>query len=185
MVLTVSFALSPVIGLCCHRHPSDMADPRPVGPTLPPLDLTPASRRQDHTTSPYAAASFVSTPLIAHRPEPALPSRCAPNAAASTASRPYVRDDGQRPSSERDGGSYELDLDVRRSRIFLQKGLDTRIDKLPVGQINGCNCFNMPHSRKAKAAFVAGQRWNALCHSAAGAVRFVLNNRNDDSTSSP
>jgi hypothetical protein len=25
MVLTVSFALSPVIGLSCHRHPVDMA----------------------------------------------------------------------------------------------------------------------------------------------------------------
>jgi hypothetical protein len=23
MVLTVSFALSPVIGLCCHRHPQE------------------------------------------------------------------------------------------------------------------------------------------------------------------
>ncbi len=29
--------------------------PRPVGPTLPSRDLTPASRRQDHTTSPSAA----------------------------------------------------------------------------------------------------------------------------------
>jgi hypothetical protein len=73
MVLTVSFVLSPVIGLSCHRHPSDMADPRPVGPTLPPLNLTPASRRQDHTTSPYAATSFVSMPPIAHRPFADLP----------------------------------------------------------------------------------------------------------------
>jgi hypothetical protein len=34
----------------------------PVGPTSPPLDLPPASRRQDHTTSPSAHASFVSAP---------------------------------------------------------------------------------------------------------------------------
>jgi hypothetical protein len=33
--------------------------PRPVGPASPPLDLTPASRRQDHTTSPSATASLV------------------------------------------------------------------------------------------------------------------------------
>src|SRR5258707_8768601 len=68
MVLTVSFVLSPVIGLSCHRHPANMVCPRPVGPTSPPLDLTPASRRQDHTTSPYAATSLVRSLLIAHRP---------------------------------------------------------------------------------------------------------------------
>ena len=44
MVLTAYFALSPVIGLSCHRHLAE----------LPPQDLTPASRRQDHTTSPSA-----------------------------------------------------------------------------------------------------------------------------------
>src|SRR5882757_2344717 len=65
---TTYFALSPVIGLSCHRHPADMVCPRPVGPTSPPLDLTPASRRQDHTTSPYAATSLVRSLLIAHRP---------------------------------------------------------------------------------------------------------------------
>ena len=43
MVLTVSFVLSPVIGLCCHRRLAGC-----------PQDLTPASRRQDHTTSPSA-----------------------------------------------------------------------------------------------------------------------------------
>src|SRR6201991_4289306 len=57
---------------------------------------------QDHQASPYAAASFVCAPFDRSRiwlnPEPALQFTCAPNAAASTASRPYVRDDGQRPS---------------------------------------------------------------------------------------
>ena len=43
-------------------------------------NLTPASRRQDHTTSPYASAPFVK------------------GASASTATRPNVRDDGRRPS---------------------------------------------------------------------------------------
>src|ERR1700688_1263742 len=77
--------------------------PRPVGPTLPSRDLTPASRRQDHTTSPSAAvlrqglrrawyrsaevrakaplASFVSAlhhrsrpkPPLRHFPRPTLP----------------------------------------------------------------------------------------------------------------
>ena len=49
MVLTVSFVLSPVTGLVCHRHLAGQI----------PRNLTPASGRQDHTTSPYASASFV------------------------------------------------------------------------------------------------------------------------------
>ncbi len=77
------------------------AYPRPVGPTcLRQLDTSNGCR--NHTASPYAATSFVCVLLIAHgprlNPKPALPSHFTPNAAASTASRPYVRDDGQRPS---------------------------------------------------------------------------------------
>jgi hypothetical protein len=45
MVLTGSFALSPAIGHFCHRRLR----------TLPSANLTPASRRQDHTTSPSAS----------------------------------------------------------------------------------------------------------------------------------
>jgi hypothetical protein len=49
--------------------------------------LTPATGRQDHTTSPYAPASFV------HARE------ARDDAIASTASCPNARDDGRRPSS--------------------------------------------------------------------------------------
>jgi hypothetical protein len=96
---TTYFVLSPVIGLSCHRHPADMVCPRPVGPTSPPLDLTPASRRQDHTTSPYAATSLVRSLGDRSRAfrQPALQSRRAQNAAASTASAPRVRDDRDTP----------------------------------------------------------------------------------------
>src|SRR4029077_2553686 len=41
---TAYFVLSPVTGLSCHRHPQKRAS----------ANLTPASGRQDHTTSPYA-----------------------------------------------------------------------------------------------------------------------------------
>jgi hypothetical protein len=71
MVLTAYFALSPVIGLVCHRRLAD---------TL--RDLTPASRRQDHTTSPSASQAH----LV----------KCA---AASTASRPASVTIAIRPSS--------------------------------------------------------------------------------------
>jgi hypothetical protein len=60
MVLTVSFVLSPVIGLYCHRR---------VSRSLP-ASLTPASRRQDHTTSPSASAPFVEGANHVHRISP-------------------------------------------------------------------------------------------------------------------
>jgi hypothetical protein len=44
MVLTAYFALSPVIGLVCHRHRRKFTS----------ANLTPASRRQDHTILPSA-----------------------------------------------------------------------------------------------------------------------------------
>jgi hypothetical protein len=44
--LTVYFVLSPVSGLYCHRYPTSTGR----------QGLTPGSRRQDHTTSPYALA---------------------------------------------------------------------------------------------------------------------------------
>jgi len=69
MVLTVSFVLSPVIGLSCHRHRRDCFPP-----------TTPASRRQDHTRL--------------RRPRKALSSAAPP---ASTASRSNVRDDRDTP----------------------------------------------------------------------------------------
>src|SRR5579863_40918 len=51
MVLTVSFTLSPVTGLSCHRR-------RPRCESIAAC-LTPASGRQDHMTSPSALASLV------------------------------------------------------------------------------------------------------------------------------
>ena len=57
MVLTVSFVLSPVIGLSCHRRLQDVSL----------TNLTPASRRQDHTTSPSALRALVSSRQSVHR----------------------------------------------------------------------------------------------------------------------
>ena len=67
---TAYSALSPVIELSCHRHPRE---------GLLPANLTPASGRQDHTASPYAAGP---------------PVLCA---AASTAAHPHVRDVRETP----------------------------------------------------------------------------------------
>ena len=71
MVLTAYIALSPVTGLSCHRRPCRSSLLK---------SLTPASGRQDHTTSPSA----VTRPRQKRRP-------------ASIASRTNVRDDRDTP----------------------------------------------------------------------------------------
>ena len=75
---TAYSALTPAIGLSCHRHQRKLVS----------ANLTPASRRQDHTTSPSASAPFVK------------------GASASTASRSNVRDDGRRPSDGAGRGRF-------------------------------------------------------------------------------
>jgi len=99
--------------------------------------------RQDHTVLPYAASSAKNFNQPSAGPTEAmakafkrrssardvrsritaLRTPLAPDAAASTATRPNVRDDGQRPSS-RDGmaGVVGLIWGVRRSGLFLQPG---------------------------------------------------------------
>jgi hypothetical protein len=94
---TTYFALSPVTGLFCHRRPRTNVVSAPGRADTTSANLTPASGRQDHTTSPYATTSLVRVLLIAHRPKPALQSRRTQNAAASTASAPRVRDDRDTP----------------------------------------------------------------------------------------
>jgi hypothetical protein len=114
------------------------AYPRPVEPTrLRQLDTSNGCR--NHTTSPYATTPFVCTPFDRSRvwlnPKPALQLTCAPDAAASTASRPASLTIRIRPSVGRDGGGYRGDLGQARRGIFSQRGLDRVTDKLPVGQI--------------------------------------------------
>jgi hypothetical protein len=91
----------------------------PPSSALRSANLTPASGRQDHTTSPSASAPFVK------------------GASASTASRPASVTIASRPSVGRDGGLSASDLPDMLSEIFLKMGLDrgrggSRTD-LPVG----------------------------------------------------
>src|SRR6478736_838372 len=73
--------------LAAHRNPVGLVN-------LHQLDTS--NGCQDHTVLPYASALRVLS--IAHG-DPALRFRFTPDAAASTASCPNVRDDGRRPSS--------------------------------------------------------------------------------------
>src|SRR4030081_1621832 len=67
---------------------------------LPPGALTPAPRRQDHTSLPYASAARVNRSLRVHR-NPSL-----------------VRDDGRRPLSGRDGGVYSSVSTSGKAKYF-------------------------------------------------------------------
>ena len=100
---TAYFVLSPVNGSFATVVPAE---------TCFSANLTPAPRRQDHTTSPYASQPHSSV-----------------MASASTATCPNVRDDGRRPSGVRqDGDSYSFDLPDGLSGIFLREGLDRLLD---------------------------------------------------------
>jgi hypothetical protein len=88
MVLTVSFELSPVTSLVCHRRPRIKCCLSPVGPTrLRELDASVgASGPHD-----FAVRCNIPRPLAVDRSQVfqlALQSRRAQNAAASTASHP-------------------------------------------------------------------------------------------------
>jgi hypothetical protein len=98
MVLTVSFVLSPVIGLFLSPSPANYS-----------ADLTPASRRQDHTTSPSAKAPFVNGTISVRR----IP--------------PRVRDDRDTPLVGRDGGSSEVICVRREAKYFCKWGWTTQI----------------------------------------------------------
>src|ERR1019366_7648415 len=89
MVLTAYFALSPVTGLVCHRRLRK----------LPLANLTPASGRQDHTTSPSASARSSAAP------------------SASTASRPAAVTIACRPSVGRDRIAIFLFLPGRQAKF--------------------------------------------------------------------
>jgi hypothetical protein len=93
MVLTAYFALSPVIGFLVT-----------VARRMNSANLTPASRRQDHTTSPSA-----STAVRLQR-------------AASTASRANVRDECETPLCGRDGSDIDLIWANREAISFCKSG---------------------------------------------------------------
>jgi hypothetical protein len=83
----------------------------------PLRSLTPAPRRQDHTTSPYASCAFVLRAIRVHRISP------------------RVRDDGQRPSSAVRRADSITDLPDGASGIFLHEGMDRLWSDLPGGLI--------------------------------------------------
>ena len=97
--------------------PGDRAFLSP-SPALLSANLTPASRRQDHTTSPSASVPLVKLRIRVHR----IPFR--------------VDDVGQRSSVAGDGRPNASELPDGASGILLQRGLDGQVTDLPAGQIS-------------------------------------------------
>ena len=85
---------------CLTPSPREYGFVRPVGLAKPPRDLTPTAEASGpHDFAVRCSAVRLRAQEIAHGSiKPALRSRLRAGTAASTASRPNVRDDGQRPS---------------------------------------------------------------------------------------
>src|SRR5258708_10205552 len=136
MVLTVSFVLSPVTGLFCHRRLRIKVLSAPGRADLPSANLTPASGRQDHTTSPYAATSLVRS--LGDRSQasstcPAIPSR----AKRCRVHRipPRVRDDGQRPSCGVGWREFvEMICPTGEAKYFCKQGWTALSKNRPTGK---------------------------------------------------
>jgi hypothetical protein len=145
MVLTAYVGLSPVTGLFCHRRLADIVLSLPGWANKTPKNLTPASGRQDHTILP--SAKSVSRQRAGDRSQvfrPALRSHRTQNAAASTTSLPRVPDDHDTPLCGVGCESSRSDLGGVKTEIFLQKGLDTPVNKPPDGQITAWQRQQIP-----------------------------------------
>jgi hypothetical protein len=86
--------------------PSPARRVRPLGLTSPFANLTPASRRQDHTTSPSASGALVRSAIRVHR------------------IRLTSVTIAKRPSGRQDGMGYATDLGRARNGKFFDGGLD-------------------------------------------------------------
>ena len=108
---------------CSPRRTALLPPSRPEK-LLPPGALTPAPRRQDHTSSPYASAPLVIGTSSVHRDPP------------------HVRDDGMIRPSGRDGMAIDMPLiwPSGKAKYFLFWGL-TRFPKSRVLICpSGCFC---------------------------------------------
>src|SRR5882724_5748071 len=114
---------------CLPPSPSGYVLSKPGRADLTSANLTPASGRQDHTTSPYA--SCISRPHAVDRSQafrqPALQSRRAQNAAASTASLPASVTIMIRPSGGVGCENCRFDLGGVGTEIFFGKS-EIRLD---------------------------------------------------------
>jgi hypothetical protein len=136
MVLTAYSALSPATNSSCHRRRriGGLAGPGRARKTS--ADLTPATGARTTRLHRTQQCRSSARPSIAHEPKPALRPRLrARRCRVHRIPHPTSVTIAIRPSF---GTGYETskpDLGPQRSGFFLRTGLDTQINKLPVGQI--------------------------------------------------
>src|SRR5882724_8069667 len=123
---TAYSVLSPATNSSCHRRWRIKAQSNPVEPDFASAGLTPATGAR--TTRLHRTQK---APIILHaadrsrgssRPAIAI---CAPDALASTASRPALVTTRDRPSGGTRRIGYAADLGQAKTKIFLISGLDT------------------------------------------------------------
>jgi len=139
MVLTAYFVLSPATNSSCHRHPRIKVLSKARSGRLASANLTPATgARTTRLCRPLkrrSSCTLADRSRGSSRPATA----CAPDALASTASRPAFVTIAKRPSVGTGRLGYASDLGQAKTEIFLPKGLDRQTGKtrsdLPVRQI--------------------------------------------------
>jgi len=124
--------------LSCHRRPADWkALSGPVGPDNASARLDTSAEvpgPHDFTVRLQRRSSSRAGNRSRRAIRPAIPSHAQRCRVHRTPSR--VRDDRDTPLLVgRDGRKYRSDLGILKTRIFLQKGLDTTCAEQPVGQI--------------------------------------------------
>jgi hypothetical protein len=120
MVLTVSFVISPVTGLCCHRRLADTGVSGPLGLTSPSARLE-RQRRGVRTTR-----------LRRPAPAPLVLRRCR----VHRIPHPTSVTTAKRPSCEAGWRINKTVSTRRRNEIFLRRGLDSEFAIPPDGQIS-------------------------------------------------
>ena len=136
MVLTVSFVLSPVTGLFCHRRLANNAK----------LDASVGGVRTTRLRRPHQHDSSSAHPR---------PSHPVPN----------VRDDRDTPLCVgRDGGGSKVDLPDMLSGIFFAQGLDSQKLICPSGQNWTCSMRPLLNTAQEASAFSGGSRVPADLH---------------------
>ena len=136
MVLTAYFVLSPATNSSCHRHPRIKVLSKARSGRLASANLTPATgARTTRLCRPLkrrSSCTLADRSRGSSRPATA----CAPDALASTASRPAFVTTRDPPLCGTGWRDHGIDLGQTGNKIYLQKGLDrhpgkTRSD-LPV-----------------------------------------------------
>jgi hypothetical protein len=136
MVLTAYSVLSPATNSSCHRHRriDGLGAPGRACQNLRRLDTS--NGCQDHTALPYAESICrlrAVRSLTSREARPAITR--APDAAASTASRPNVRDDGQRPSLGTEWLKLvEVICPTGQAKYFLREGWTQTLQNCPSGK---------------------------------------------------